>query len=565
LPFAKPPADRAVGSRLAIHHPQGSLGLKSNVFGKDVANLELFQAMARHGGFEQLDILSSLNASEAHLREALLDDPAAPIRIIRSSVLNTRPAVEAGAVLRGQPMLNNLAWLRRITASDRSYSLMGLIHTLAPPLIREGIASAMTAPVHPWDALICTSPSVRDATLQMLQDHGDFLGERTGGACPPLPQLPIIPLGVDGARFAALADRPDARARVRERLGLTEDDVLVIWVGRLSFFEKAFPQSMFAACQRAVALTGKKIAFAMAGWFPSPERDRRFYEEAARNHAPDVAVHFLDGNDGALVGELWAGADIFTSLVDNIQETFGITPVEAMAAGLPVVVSHWDGYRYTVRDTQDGFLIPTLGGPTSGQGLNLVLRHTFEMASYQTYVGEVAQHTAVHIGRAGDAIAALAASPELRKRMGASGRERVRTTFDWPVVARQIAALADELGAIRAASPDPVIRQRRDAVRGDPFVLFSGFPTDAWSLERPLKAAPGVTADDIRGLKTQLDNAFDTLRPPLEISAQAFDLLASGRATTARQVLDAFPVGQRMALELGLVWLAKLGAIDWLS
>src|ERR1700760_2735871 len=156
---------------------------------------------------------------------------------------------------------------------------------------------------------------------------------------------------------------------------------------------------MFQAVQKAAAASGVKLHFAMAGWFPN-DADRGRYEQAAKVHAPDVATHFLDGNDRTLVGELWAGADVFMSLVDNIQETFGITPVEAMAAGLPVVASNWDGYRFTGRDGQDGFLIPTLGGPTSGQGLNMIMRHLFEMSSYQSYVGEVAQHTAVHVGRA---------------------------------------------------------------------------------------------------------------------------------------------------------------------
>lgn len=554
-----------MASRLAIFHPRGEFGLGANFFGKDVANQELFQAMARHAGLEQLDVLSSLPATVEHLREALLDDPSAPIRITRSSVLTTTPAQEAGALLRGQPHLQNLAWLRRITSGDRSYSLIGLIHTLAPPSIRQDIAAALTTPVHAWDALICTSPSVRDATAAMLEGWGDFLGERTGGGRPPMPALPVIPLGVEGPRFAALADRPEARAKVRAQLGLDAEAVLVLWVGRLSFFEKAFPQPMFAAIQRAARETGKKLHFAMAGWFPAPDRDRDFYAEAARNHAPDVVTHFLDGNDRTLVGELWAGADIFISLVDNIQETFGITPVEAMAAGLPVVVSDWDGYRFTVRDGQDGFLIPTLGGPTSGQGVSILMRHLFEMSTYQSYVGEVAQHTAVHIGRAGDAIAALARSPDLRRRMGASGRARVATTFDWPVVARQIAELADELGEVRRAAPDPQIRQPRDPVRGDPFLAFAGFPTQAWSLTRPLRAVPGIGPDDIRGITTRLDTAFHTLRAPLEECAQALDLLASGRAQTVRQVLEAFPPPRRRAVELGLVWLAKLGAVDWLD
>ncbi len=551
-------------SRFAIYHPAGELGLKKNVFGKDVANLELFQAMARHGGFDQLDVMTALSASDAHLREALLEDPAAPIQIRRTSILDTATARAAGTMLRGHPQLQTLGWLRRMTGSERGFSLIGLIHTLAPPTIRYGIAQALISPVHPWDAIICTSPSVRDATVEMFDAWGDFLGERTGGGQPPKPALPVIPLGVEGARFAALADRPDARARLRAQLNVGDADVLVLWVGRLSFFEKAYPQSMFHAVQRATKASGVRLHFAMVGWFPVPDRDRGFYEEAARQHAPDVPVHFLDGNDREVVGDAWAAADIFTSLVDNIQETFGITPVEAMAAGLPAVISDWDGYRSTVRDGLDGFLIPTLGGPTSGLGTTMVQRHVFDMASYQTYVGEVAQHTAVHVGRAGDAIAALASSPDLRKRMGASGRDRVRTTFDWPVVAQQISALADEMTKIRSASADPVARRTFDPVRADPFRAFAGFPTQVFSLDMPLTVTPGVRGADIQGMTVQLDKGFDRFRAPLEVCGRAFDLLASGEARTGREVLAAFPLQEGRALELGLVWMAKLGLIDWL-
>ena len=41
--------------RLAILHPPGRMGLGANPFGKDVANLQLWQALARHGGYERLD------------------------------------------------------------------------------------------------------------------------------------------------------------------------------------------------------------------------------------------------------------------------------------------------------------------------------------------------------------------------------------------------------------------------------------------------------------------------------------------------------------------------------
>ena len=67
----------------------------------------------------------------------------------------------------------------------------------------------------------------------------------------------------------------------------------------------------------------------------------------------------------------WAAADIFLSLVDNPQETFGLAPVEAMAAGVPVVVSDWDGYRYTVSDGVEGFRISTLSPGHVQQGEEL--------------------------------------------------------------------------------------------------------------------------------------------------------------------------------------------------
>ena len=40
-----------------------------------------------------------------------------------------------------------------------------------------------------------------------------------------------------------------------------------------------------------------------------------------------------------------AASDMFISLADSYQETFGLTPIEAMASELPVVASNWNGYR----------------------------------------------------------------------------------------------------------------------------------------------------------------------------------------------------------------------------
>jgi glycosyltransferase involved in cell wall biosynthesis len=554
-----------MAARLSIFHPPGRLGLGANPFGKDVANLQLYQALARYGGFEQIDLLTLGATNEADARAALLSDAGATTRVTVASGLDPAVPAVSGALLRGQPYLHELAWVRRQSRGDRAYSLIGLSHTLAPPAIRELIAATLTAPVQPWDAVICTSPSVRDALGRMLEEYGDFLAERARGFRPPQPQLPVVPLGVDGEAMAAKVDRPGLRAATRAELGLGEADLLVLWVGRLSYYEKAFPQPMLKAVQQARQATGAKVAFVMAGWFPA-DADRDLYQQAATAHAPDVDVRFVDGNDPERVAALWAASDIFLSLVDNIQETFGLTPLEAMAAGRPAVVSDWDGYRFTVRDGVEGFLVPTLIGPAGGLGTAISLGHIFGAQSYQSYVGVVAQHTAVHIGRAAEVLARLIADPELRRRMGAAGRERVRQAFDWKVVAQQINALVDDLTQRRAAAANPATRHRGNPVKGDPFRDFAGFATAVLGPETALAVAPGATVEQLRAAdRVQLDVVFPNWRASLAECAHAFDLVAGGQARTVHEVLAAFPANRHRSVELGLMWLAKHGFLVWPS
>ncbi|MDP3660435.1 glycosyltransferase family 4 protein [Phenylobacterium sp.] len=550
-------------ARLAIHHPPGRMGVRNNPFGMDVANFELFRALAQHGGYEALHVLSHVEVGAGEI-DVLREGAARPPRLTIGSVLDQGAAQAAGVVLRGRPDLYDLAWLRRRSLGDRAFSLVGLIHTLAPPATRQTIGMAAVGPTQPWDALICTSPAVQAQTTQMFDAWGDYLAERFAGKPGPRPMLPLVPLGVDLPRLSAAADRPDARAALRARLGLGADDVLAIWVGRLSYFEKAFPQPMFRALEEAAQATGARVHFAMAGWFPEPE-NRAMYEAAARAYAPSVPLHLLDGNDRALLDEVWAGADIFLSLVDNIQETFGITPLEAMASGLPVVVSDWDGYRYTVRDGRDGFLIPTLGGPSPALGRALSGRHVMGLDSYQTYVGSVAQYTAVNVPAAAAALAELIRSPELRRRMGASGRQRVREAFDWPVVIGQLNALFDELTQIRAAAPDVQSRHRDNPLKGEPFADFAGFATSVLHLDMRLIARPQAgPADLTRAASLELDQVAAIWRATPAECGQALAAVVDG-AGSVRAVLERFPVQRRRAVELGLIWMMKLGILDWVG
>lgn len=548
--------------RMAVYHPAGRAGRGANVFGMQVANVELFQALARYGGLERLDVLTHVEVTGEQIRDGLLGPDGGSTDIQASLILNQAQAKAAGAVLRGGPKIDELAWVRRYVVGETAYSLMGLIHTVAPPAMRQEIAMASIGPVHPWDAVICTSPSIQSAMVQMFDEWEAYLADRFGGRAPPRPQLPLLPLGVYGDVLAQAADRPEVRRTRREALGAAEADIVALWVGRLSFFEKAFPQPMFRAVQAAAKATGARVHFAMVGWFPGKDEDEARYREAAAAYAPDVALHLLDGNDPVLVGEMWAASDVFISLVDNIQETFGITPLEAMAAGLPVIVSDWDGYRYTVQDGVEGSLIPTLGAPAYDLLQEPATSHALAITSYQSYVGTVAQHTAVHVGRAAEALAAMIRSPDLRRRQGAAGRRRITESFDWRVVAPQYVALADELGDIRRAAPE---RPRRPhPLKGDPFRDFAGFSSRVLALGDTLSIAADAGCGDLeRAARVGLDQFASMRRARPDEELRLLTILGERGPSVVRDLLQVFPVERRKRVTLSLMWMAKAGILDW--
>jgi D-inositol-3-phosphate glycosyltransferase len=556
---------------LCLYHPAGYLQApQGSPFGKDVANVGLFTALARHGGYRRINLLHQTQAGASELGPQFFPQTPPAGLLATGPLWDTDLPRRSGQLLRGAAALAELAWLRRSAGADQHYSLAGLIHTIAPPFVRSQITAAALAPVHSWDALICTSPSVRDNIEALFEAQEQWLAERLGAQRQPRPQLPLIPLGIDVGQVEQHRLNAAGRASLRHELGLAESDLLVLWVGRLSYFEKAFPQVMLQAVHQANARSQQRLVLAFAGWFPGGEADQQLYLEAAQKLAPGLQVHVINGGQPDQLVRAWAAADVFLSLVDNIQETFGLAPVEAMAAGLPVVVSDWDGYRYTVRDGQEGFLVPTLGSPGGAPGELLAHLHSLELETYQTYVGAVAQHTAVHVGRATDALVALADSAELRARMGAAGRARARALFDWPVVVAQYNALFGELAERRAqALRDGGVTggARIQPSRADPFADFRGFATSVLEPDLVLRLAPNVAAADLEAqLSVKLNRLYGGLRGS---NAEALALLqaletAEAAGLPVEQLLSGVAADRRPDLETTLVWLAKQGLVDWL-
>ncbi|MGC9502252.1 glycosyltransferase family 4 protein [Baaleninema sp.] len=393
---------------------------------------------------------------------------------------------QAGVLYYPTPGIGEWAWKRRFSDS-RSYSLCGITHTTASRAIMEAVSQLLIAPVQPWDALICTSQAVKQGVEHLLESWGEYLLQRTGCRPDANVQLPVIPLGVDCTAFPQGNQAKESRRRLRQTLQIAEEDLVILFVGRLVSYAKAHPVPMYLAVERAVQqlrrdsqLSQQRVHLIQAGWFES-DKDEAAFKAAAKKYCPSVNALFVDGRLPEIRRQIWSTADIFISLADNIQETFGLTPIEAMASGLPVVVSDWNGYKESVRHDIDGFRVPTLL-PPPGTGGDLAFDYINDRVNYSTFVGESAMTTAIDIDACATFLLRLMGDRTLRQRLGENGRQRARQVYDWRIVIESYEALWVELARKRASESmcAPLEAERSPyPISDDPFRAFAHYPTQS--------------------------------------------------------------------------------------
>jgi len=442
---------------------------------------------------------SSAEAFKALVQEI---DPAADARWIKSRDLDGLS--NAGAVLYlADPALNGFARMR-LRAGPGRFSLCGVTHTTATAGTMAMIADLLTAPVAPWDALICTSAAVLETVRLIHEAQADYLRWKLGPQLRlALPQLPVIPLGVHCADFQ-FGEAETAQAR--EALGIGPDDVVALFVGRLTFTGKAHPFPIFHGLQAAAERSGKRVVLLQCGWSPNEEIAQAYVSGAAA-FAPLVRTLTVDGREARARRQAWAAADLFVSMSDGIQETFGLTPLEAMAAGLPCVVSDWNGYRETVRDGVDGFRIPTWAPGPGGFGAEAAAHLESGLMTYDAYCWAAASATSVDLGELAERLTALIEQPELRRKMGDAGRARAQQAFDWAVVFAQYQDLWAELNARRLAltdSPEELAwaqaAPKASAAAQDPFHIFAHYPTGRIEPAVRVALEPGADMAAFRAL-----------------------------------------------------------------
>jgi starch synthase len=460
------------------------------------------------------------------------------------------------------PLIAFPAWTRRALGDD-SYSICGITHSLSESRVIAAIQNILVAPLHQWDALICTSAAARRTVQEILMHWADHLKDRFGGSIEIPIQLAVIPLGVDAPGFCR-TDAKIASGRVlRQRLGIPDGAVVALYFGRFDFLTKSHPTPTFMAFARAAReVRSIDLRLLMTGQFANPVVEGEI-RQLARKFCGDVAVHWVDGSDANASAASWAAADFFVSLPDNLQETFGLTPLEAMASSLPCLVSDWSGLRDTVVDGETGFLVPTRM-PSKDQSAMVMTRAAFGAESLDDSMGALSQVVQVDIAYAAKRIALLAENPELRRKLGSSGRGRIERDYDWPIILRRYEEFWHELGAIRGRALKGGPRKAQAALAGhtDPFVAFAHFATwrigDETTVRFPQSGAPYPLAEILENRSHQL------LLPLLVAASDLRDIL---KFLEERSALSAAAVQARFAhlrqekVALSLLWMAKFGLI----
>ena len=359
--------------------------------------------------------------------------------------------------------------LRRGLARRGDFPVSICHHTVSYQfLYHDAFLKLLMGDVRPYDSLICASTAARDAIRTIMASITESVRKNTGADISFKGRLDVVPFGVRTDLF-----RPRDKIDARNQFGLPRDAFIILWVGRLSERTKADLLPLLRVFRRLIERNKRReLLLVLAGSELDPGAQGAQLEDYARVLGIADRIRILTPIPPAYRHVIFATADIFVSPSDNIQETFGLTPIEAMATGIPQVVSAWDGYRDTVRHGETGFLVPT-HWIKCDQNLerfgtafeNQMLDH---LAISQTVVIDLdsfEKHLQLLIDR-----------PALRARMAQASRKRAVAEYDWSAVVRCLKELWKDQEEQHQSAPDTPGQWRlRDYTDPKFFEYFKGY------------------------------------------------------------------------------------------
>jgi len=131
-------------------------------------------------------------------------------------------------------------------------------------------------------------------------------------------------------------------------------------------------------------------------------------QKIARAEGVEDKVTFVGRKNREMLKYYYNAADIFIST--PWYEPFGITPLESMACGTPVIGANVGGIKYSVVDGETGFLVPPNDPDALAEKVNLLI-----------------------------------SNPDLQQQMKKAAIQRVKENFTWQKVAVLVADLYKQI------------------------------------------------------------------------------------------------------------------------
>jgi glycosyltransferase involved in cell wall biosynthesis len=521
--------------------------------GRLVANTEFLKALARHGSFERFLFLAGENGDAAAIEHALvLPGHLARERVLVHNLVNLPHFLASGEfdVLHLASHMDaflDCAWLRDRHARA-ALPVTSQIHSLSYPRHQAFALRALVTPPSAGDAIFCSSHAGREAVLASLELAREAVAGRLGASTPPIAcELPVVPLGVE-----VNALRGGDREGTRRRLGLPADAFVVLTLGRFTEYDKMDLFPLLLAFQRASARArgAGQMHLVLAGARQGTRTPEMLQQWARLLGVGDRVKVEVDFPAGAKK-DLLAAADVLASPSDNPQETFGLTLVEAMASGLPVIASDYDGYRETVTP-EVGIRVPTswVADPGFLRDLSPIL---YERPLHLA----LGQGLEVDLAALESALLVLALDRDRRAEMGRAAARRAEAEYDWSAVIPRYEAVWREL-ASRPFAPGPAVPHPLGL---DYARVFGHYPTAGWDPSRVVRATetgraalggfPHLIYPELRQLLSEAE-VLEGVRLAQEGLALGELVAALGRA---------FPAAPAWRPRIAAAWLLKHGLL----
>jgi D-inositol-3-phosphate glycosyltransferase len=166
-------------------------------------------------------------------------------------------------------------------------------------------------------------------------------------------RITVVPGGFDPTEFW-----PISKALARVSLGLNPDEPVIVQLGRL-VPRKGVDTVIrgFARLRREHGVQARLLIVGGDSNDPDPSLTPEIgrLRAIAREEGVDDAVVFVGRRGREVLKYYYSAADVFVTT--PWYEPFGITPVEAMACGTPVIGANVGGIKFTVRDGETGYLV----------------------------------------------------------------------------------------------------------------------------------------------------------------------------------------------------------------